>query len=117
MCSARSLTPINADIKNCDRNRARTIVHINISDQESLTRASIILVAQSLPTIKIQLTTDYSATDLNYCSYSSPFSYQTISNALSLLFLIVLCLMETSNDIFRDTTETLRSVLTQLGKF
>ena len=83
--SARFLTPINAVIKNSDRNRARTIAHINITDQDSLTRASNVLVAQGLPKIKIRLTTDHSATGLNYCSYSPPFSYPTISDALRIV--------------------------------
>ena len=60
--SARFLMPINAVIKNSDRNRARTIAHINITDQDSLTRASSALVAQGLSKIKIRLTTDHSAT-------------------------------------------------------
>ena len=50
--SARFLTPINAVIKNSDRNRARTIAHINITDQDSLTRASSVLVAQGLSKLK-----------------------------------------------------------------
>ena len=83
--SARFLTPINAVIKNSDPNRARTIAHINITDQDSLTRASNVLVAQGLPKIKIRLTTDHSATGLNYCSYSPPFSYPTISDALRIV--------------------------------
>ena len=83
--SARFLTPINAVIQKSDRNRARTIAHINITDEDSLTRASSVLVAQGLSKIKIRLTTDHSATGLNYCSYSPPFSYPTISDALKIV--------------------------------
>ena len=53
--SARFLTPINAVIKNSDRNRARTIAHINITDQDSLTRASFVLVAQGLSKLLIHI--------------------------------------------------------------
>ena len=38
--SVRFHTPINAVIKNSDKNRARAIANIHITDQESLTRAS-----------------------------------------------------------------------------
>ena len=51
----------------------------------SLTRASSVLVAQGLSKIKIRLTTDHSATGLNFCSYSPPFSYPTISDALKIV--------------------------------
>lgn len=83
--SARFITPINAVIKNSDRNRARAIAQIEINDQLSLSRASAALVAQGLPKIKIRLTTDHSATGLNFCSYSPPFSYPTIADALKII--------------------------------
>ena len=80
--SVRFHTPINAVIKNSDKNRARTIANIHITDQESLTRASDILVAAGLSKIKIRVTTDHTATGLNSCSYSPAFSYPTIADAL-----------------------------------
>lgn len=109
--SARFLTPINAVIKNSDRNRARTIAHINITDQDSLARASTVLVAQGLSKIKIRLTTDHSATGLNYCSYSPPFSYPTISDALKIVTPNCFMCSATSSGIFtlillRGTTAT-----------
>jgi len=42
--SVKIHTPINSVIKNSDKNRARTIANIHITDQASLTRASDILV-------------------------------------------------------------------------
>ena len=49
--SVRFHTPINAVLKNSDKNRARTIAGIIIKDQASLTRASDILVSQGLAKI------------------------------------------------------------------
>ena len=68
--SVRFYTPINAVLKNSDKNRARTIANIIIEDQASLTRASDILVSQGLANIKIRLTTDHTATGLNSRLYS-----------------------------------------------
>jgi len=53
--SARFSTPINAVIKNSDRNRALTIAGVGIKDQDTLTRVSSILFSQGLPKIKIRL--------------------------------------------------------------
>ena len=80
--SVRFNTPINAVLKNSDKNRARTIAGIIIKDQASLTRASDILVSQGLAKIKIRLTTDHTATGLNSRSYSPAFSYPSIADAL-----------------------------------
>jgi len=66
--AVRFYTPINAVIKNSDKNRARTIADINITDQTSLTRASDILLAAGLSKIKIRVTTDHTATGLNSSS-------------------------------------------------
>jgi len=75
-------TPINAVLKNSDKNRARTIAGIIIKDQASLTRSSDILVSQGLAKIKIRLTTDHTASGLNSQSYSLAFSYPSIADAL-----------------------------------
>jgi hypothetical protein len=80
--SVRFYTPINAVLKNSDKNRARTIAGIIIKDQASLTRASDILVSQGLAKIKIHLTTDHTTTGLNSQSYSPAFSYPSIADAL-----------------------------------
>jgi hypothetical protein len=80
--SVRFHTPINAVLKNSDKNRARTIAGIIIKDQASLTRASDILVSQGLANIKIRLTTDHTATELNSRSYSPAFSHPSIADAL-----------------------------------
>ena len=80
--SVNFYTPINAVIKNSDKNRARAIADVVITDQASLTRASDILVSQGLAKIKIRLTTDHTATGLNSCSYSPAFSYPSIADAL-----------------------------------
>jgi hypothetical protein len=70
-------TPINAVLKNSDKNQARTIADIIIKDQASFTRSSDILVSQGLAKIKIRLTTDHTATGLNSQSYSPAFRVVT----------------------------------------
>ena len=80
--SVRFLTPMNAVIKNSDKNRARTVAGISIVDQLSLQAASDYFIARGLPKVKIRLTIDHTATGLNLQSYSPAFSYPSISDAL-----------------------------------
>jgi len=79
--SVKFYTPINAVIKNSDKNHARTIANIHITDQASLTRASDILMVADISKMKIRVTTDHTAICLNSCSYSPVFSYSTIADA------------------------------------
>lgn len=78
----RFLTPMNAIIKNSDKNRSRTVAGIHIIDQPTLRAASAYFVDRGLPKVKIRLTIDHTATGLNQQSYSPAFSYPSIADAL-----------------------------------
>ena len=83
------LTPMNASIKNSDKNRSRTVAGIHIIDQPTLQAASSYFVARGLPKVKVRLTIDHTATGLNQQSYSPAFSYPTIADALRHCYMCV----------------------------
>lgn len=78
-------SPLGAVLKNSDRMRAKTLVHISIKDQASLSAASAALLAIGQPKIKCRVTTDSTASGLNKACYSPAFHYPALSDAISLL--------------------------------
>jgi hypothetical protein len=76
------VNPMGAILKNSDRVRARVLVGVDIRDQVSLTQASEALVAAGYPKVKCRITTDLSATGVNRASYTPPFRYPSLGDAL-----------------------------------
>lgn len=75
--------PLGAVVKSSDIIRARVLTGIEVKDQGSLTDASTLLVNSGHPKIKCRIITDCTATGLNRSSYSPPFRYPGIDDALS----------------------------------
>lgn len=79
------VNPIGAILKNSDIMRAKVLAGVSIVDQESLSRASALLVAAGHPKVKCRLTTDLTATGVNRASYVPPFRYPSLGDALRII--------------------------------
>jgi hypothetical protein len=79
------INPIGAVVKNSDKQRARSLVGIDVTDSVSLQRASDALVAIGQPKIKCRMSTDCTGSGLNGAAYSPSFAYSTISDAVRLV--------------------------------
>jgi hypothetical protein len=79
------INPMGAVVKNSDKQRAKTLVHVNVVDSDSLQEASDRLVAIGQPKIKCRISTDCTGSGLNGASNSPRFAYSSISQALRLV--------------------------------
>ena len=79
------VTPLGAVLKNSDKLRAKTLVGIDIVDQESLTMASSLLVTNGHNKVKVRITTDCAATGINDATYSPPFSYPSLQDGIKIV--------------------------------
>ena len=76
------VNPLGVTLKSSDIIRARTLVGIEVVDQESLLAASRALISAGYAKIKVRMTTDCSGSGLNRAAYSPSFSYPSFSHAL-----------------------------------
>lgn len=79
------VNPLGCVVKNSDKARARTLVGVQVVDQDSLTLASELLVAGGHPKIKARLTTDTTATGINDAALSPPFRYPSLGDGLHIV--------------------------------
>jgi hypothetical protein len=79
------INPIGAVIKNSDKQRARTLVNVIVTDSGTIRKASEALVAMGQPKIKCRMSTDCTGSGLNGASYSPPFAYSSIAEAIKLV--------------------------------
>jgi hypothetical protein len=76
------LNALGAVIKNSDLQRAKTLVHIEITDEASLILASLALVAMGQPKIKVRITIDCTGSGLNEAAYCPSFRQPGFCQAL-----------------------------------
>lgn len=77
--------PTGAVIKNSDKMKASTLVHVPITDQSSLNLANSLLKDLGLNPIKVRVSTDCTATGVNGASFCPRFSYPSIQDAVRIL--------------------------------
>ena len=79
------VTPLGAVIKNSDKQRAKVLTGISITDQKSLSSANVRLEDLGYPAIKARLTTDVTATGVNRAAYVPPFSYPGLADGIHII--------------------------------
>jgi len=79
------VSPMSAVVKNSDILRAKTLVQVDIVDQDSLREANEKLMAIGEKKIKTRTAVDLTATGINRASDKPPFSYASIQDALKLV--------------------------------
>lgn len=79
------INPMGAQIKNSDRVRAKVLVGMDVTDQESMSSASSKLIAMAEPKIKCRITLDPTATGINRATLDVPFRYPSISDFIAIV--------------------------------
>lgn len=78
--------PLGAVIKTSDKTRARAVVGVTITSQETLGRANALLEARGLPKVKVRVTMDCTATGVNAAALSPRFSYPSVHDGLEIVY-------------------------------
>lgn len=79
------VNPIGAVVKNSDKARAKAMFDLPLNSQATLDDVNIKMLSLGLSKVKVRLTTDNSATGINYAAHSPRFSYPSFKHAVRIM--------------------------------
>lgn len=77
--------PLGVVVKKSDIVRGLVLVNVVVKDQASMDEANKQLLLIGQPRIKARITTDFTASGVNWASYSPPFQYPSLQDGLRLI--------------------------------